>query len=106
MQKEKQHFSLPKHPFLTQSKDPLYVLSELLSSYTIEDIRIIMWEKVKAELASNYYESQKERNDAIFFYETIVTALEAVYMVHDKAEKKVVQKRESPKKKAPTKKAK
>lgn len=88
MIKEKPHFSLPKHPFLSQSQDPQYVLEELFSSYTIEDIRIILWEKLKAELGSNYYESQKERNDAIFFYETIVISLEAVYIIHNDRNKK------------------
>lgn len=93
MTKEKYHFFLPKHPFLTKDHDPLRILDELFSSYTIEDIRIIMWEKLKAELASGYYESQKERNDAIFFYETILTGLEAVYMLHDKETKQTVRKK-------------
>ena len=88
MIKEKVQFSLPKHPFLTESQDPHNVLVELFSSYTIEDIRIIMWEKLKAELASGNYKSTKEVNDAIFFNETILIGLEAVYMVYDKVPKK------------------
>jgi hypothetical protein len=93
MTKEKHHFSLPKHSFLTIDHDPARILQELFSSYTIEDIRIIMWEKLKAELASGYYESQKERNDAIFFYETVLTSLEAVYVVHNKETKQAVRKK-------------
>lgn len=95
MLKEKQIFSLPKHPFLSEDHDPHRVLAELFSSYAIEDIRIIMWEKLKAELASGYYESQKERNDAIFFYETILTSLEAVYVVHNKKTKQPVRKKKT-----------
>lgn len=84
MLNEKQIFSLPKHPFLIKDHDPIRILDELFSSYTIEDIRIIMWEKLKAELDSEYYKSAKERSDAIFFFETILTGLEAVYVVHNK----------------------
>jgi len=107
MKKEQQGFSLPKHPFLTQSQDPLHVLEELFSSYELKDIRIIQWEMLKAALASDYFSLQKERNDAVFFYETILTALEAIYMLHNKGEKEtVVKKKKSSPKKALSKKSK
>lgn len=93
MIKEKQQFSLPNHPFLGKDHDPTRILHELFSSYTVEDIRIIMWEKLKAELASGYYKSQLEINNAIFFYETLVISLEAVYLLHNKPEKKVVKRK-------------
>jgi hypothetical protein len=90
MQIKQPHFSLPEHPFLTNdgAHRPYQIIAELCCSYHLKDIRTMQWEMLKAALTSDYFQSSKERSNAIFYHECLLTALEAVYMLHEKKRNK------------------
>jgi hypothetical protein len=84
-----QWYNQPLRLTKEQKQDPLPVLDEFFQNYHLNEVRQTLWEWLSEVLSSprSISNDYHDRNNHIFFYEKIESAIEAVFIIKKKIHK-------------------